>query len=49
MRRVFNLGLGFLVVVPEAETSAALGAAERAGQPAWAVGRVVAGEGVRFR
>jgi phosphoribosylformylglycinamidine cyclo-ligase len=49
MRRVFNLGIGFLVVMPEADTGAALAAAERAGQPAWTVGRIVAGEGVRFR
>jgi phosphoribosylformylglycinamidine cyclo-ligase len=49
MRGVFNLGLGFLLVVPDAEAGAAVAAAERNGQPAWTVGKVVAGEGVRFR
>jgi phosphoribosylformylglycinamidine cyclo-ligase len=42
MRRTFNLGLGMLVVVAEAEVGAAIAAARGAGIDAARVGRVVA-------
>ena len=44
MRRVFNLGLGYLAIVPAEEAVAAVGAVPGAR----AVGAVVAGEGVAF-
>ncbi len=46
MARVFNLGLGMLVVVGAAEADAAVAELETAGQPAYVVGRLVDGEGV---
>jgi phosphoribosylformylglycinamidine cyclo-ligase len=49
LRRVFNLGLGYLAVVPEAEAERAVRAAGDAGRQAWVVGRIVPGEGVRLR
>jgi len=48
MRRVFNGGLGFIAVVPTADTAAALAACQSAGCEAWAVGEVVQGEGVEY-
>lgn len=38
MYRVFNMGIGFCAVVPEAGIDAALAAAERAGMVAWRLG-----------
>jgi phosphoribosylformylglycinamidine cyclo-ligase len=48
MRRVFNLGVGFCVVVPPEEAQAALEALRGAGCEAWRIGEVVEGEGVEF-
>ena len=48
MRRVFNLGVGFCVVVPEAEVERALEALRGAGCEAWRIGEVVEGGGVEF-
>jgi phosphoribosylformylglycinamidine cyclo-ligase len=47
MLRVFNMGLGYLAVVPDAEADAAIAACARAGRAAFRVGSVVRGEGVR--
>jgi len=41
MFRTFNMGLGFLVVVPPADADAVIAAAQAEGSPAWAVGEVV--------
>ncbi len=41
LRRVFNLGVGYAVIVPTAQAETALGAAERAGIEAWRLGEVV--------
>ena len=48
MRRVFNLGVGFCVVVPDGDTDRALGVLRDAGCEAWRIGEVVEGEGVEF-
>ena len=48
MRRIFNLGVGFCVVVPEAEVERALEALRGAGCEAWRIGEVVEGGGVEF-
>jgi phosphoribosylformylglycinamidine cyclo-ligase len=48
LRRVFNVGLGYLVVVPADEAERAVDRARWAGYDAWAVGRIVEGEGVRL-
>ncbi len=49
MRRVFNLGLGFAVVVAETDTDTALRALQAAGERAWIAGRLVEGQGVTLR
>ena len=49
MRRVFNGGLGYVVVVPAAQAKAALTACADAGCDAWQVGEVVAGDGLRYQ
>jgi phosphoribosylformylglycinamidine cyclo-ligase len=43
MLRVFNCGVGFLVVVPAADVPAALDAARSGGREAWHVGHVASG------
>ncbi|MDP8950233.1 MAG: phosphoribosylformylglycinamidine cyclo-ligase [Actinomycetota bacterium] len=48
MRRVFNLGVGFCVVVPEGEVDLALQALHDAGCRSWRIGEVVEGGGVEF-
>jgi phosphoribosylformylglycinamidine cyclo-ligase len=46
MARVFNLGLGMVVVVPSSQATAAIGVLAAAGQPGAAVvGEVVEGAG----
>jgi len=45
MEHVFNLGLGMLVVVPDADVLRALDVARAAGHDAWIVGDIVAGKG----
>lgn len=49
MRRVFNLGVGMVAVVPAGSAAAALDSLERSGHRATVIGEVVAGSGrVRF-
>jgi phosphoribosylformylglycinamidine cyclo-ligase len=48
MFRVFNMGVGMLVVVGDAEADAVLRALRAGGEAAWEAGRVVEGEGVRL-
>ncbi len=48
LRRVVNCGLGMLVVVPAADVAAATAAVEALGTPAWQVGEIEDGAGVRF-
>lgn len=48
MRRVFNLGVGFCVVVSEGEADRALEVLRGAGCEAWRIGTVVEEEGVEF-
>ena len=48
MRRVFNLGVGFCVVVRAGEAEGALSAVRRAGCEAWRIGEVVGEKDVRF-
>ena len=45
MSKVFNMGLGMIVVVPQAEVFKALDVARAAGHRAVEVGRIVAGDG----
>jgi phosphoribosylaminoimidazole (AIR) synthetase len=49
MRRVFNLGLGYAVVVAEESTELALRTLEQAGERAWVAGHLVEGDGVTLR
>jgi phosphoribosylformylglycinamidine cyclo-ligase len=46
MIRVFNLGLGMLIVVPDGEVSRALASLAAAGHDAYEVGRIIDGAGV---
>ncbi|HXF96566.1 MAG TPA: phosphoribosylformylglycinamidine cyclo-ligase [Gemmatimonadales bacterium] len=49
MRRVFNLGIGLIAVLPAAEVAPVASAARRAGVETWVIGEIRAGEtGVRF-
>ena len=48
MRKVFNLGLGYLVVVPAAEADEAVRVARAAGHTAYRVGEIVRGDGVEL-
>ena len=48
MRRVFNLGVGFCVVVSAADVDRALGILREMKCEAWRIGEVVGEEGVRF-
>ncbi len=45
---VFNMGIGFVVAVPEADAEKVMAAAETNGEKAYRIGRVVKGEGVLF-
>ena len=49
MRRVFNLGVGYIAVVEQASVGAALTALERGGCPGWPAGEVTAVPGVELR
>lgn len=44
MLRTFNMGIGFLIVVPETDADKAVQTVEMAGQKAMVVGHIVAGE-----
>jgi phosphoribosylformylglycinamidine cyclo-ligase len=48
MRRVFNLGIGFCIVVPEGEAHRALRTLHETGCRSWRIGEVVEGGGVEF-
>ncbi|MCZ2260178.1 phosphoribosylformylglycinamidine cyclo-ligase [Sporosarcina sp. G11-34] len=45
---VFNMGVGFVIALPEAQANAAIKIAEEHGEKAFKIGRVTAGEGVQF-
>ena len=49
MRRVFNLGLGYAVVVADESTELALQTLKQAGERGWVAGRLVEGDGVILR
>ena len=49
MRKVFNLGIGMIAVVPREEVDAVVRAAASGGVPAWVIGEIRAGTtGVQF-
>ena len=48
MRRVFNLGVGYCVVVPEDQAERGIEVLHGFGCAAWRIGEVVQGEGVEF-
>jgi phosphoribosylformylglycinamidine cyclo-ligase len=48
MRRVFNLGIGFVMVTSPPSTNAILRTLKRAGERAWLAGKVVKGADVTF-
>jgi phosphoribosylaminoimidazole (AIR) synthetase len=48
MDRVFNLGIGMVLVVGTAGVDGVLSALAEAGQPGAVIGEVSAGSGVRF-
>jgi phosphoribosylformylglycinamidine cyclo-ligase len=48
LRRVFNVGIGFVAVVPPEDADRAIEALADAGTDAWAIGVVEPGRGVRF-
>lgn len=45
---VFNMGVGFVIALPEAQAARAIEIAEKNGEKAYQIGRVVAGEEVTF-
>lgn len=45
---VFNMGVGFVIALPEAEAARAIEIAEAHGEKAYTIGRVIQGEGVAF-
>lgn len=45
---VFNMGIGFVLAVPAAQAEKVIALVEKHGEKAYTIGRVVAGEGVRF-
>ena len=48
MLRTFNMGAGFLFVVPEGHGQKALETVDMLSEKAWKIGHVVSGEGVRY-
>jgi phosphoribosylformylglycinamidine cyclo-ligase len=48
LRRVFNVGIGFVAVVPPEDAGRAIEALADVGTEAWAIGVVEPGRGVRF-
>jgi phosphoribosylformylglycinamidine cyclo-ligase len=46
--RALNMGVGFLFIVSQADSAAALKALHGAGEQPWIIGRMVAGSGVTF-
>jgi len=49
MDRVFNMGIGMIVITPAAHVRSVTEAADRAGIRSWTIGRVVEGKGVSYR
>jgi phosphoribosylformylglycinamidine cyclo-ligase len=49
LRRVFNCGVGLVVVVPDGDAEQAIGTVRSIGRAAWRIGRVVPGAGVAYR
>jgi phosphoribosylformylglycinamidine cyclo-ligase len=49
MDRVFNMGVGMIVVVAPDEADSVIGAAEDLGVEAWVIGSIAGGQGVRYR
>ena len=49
MDRTFNCGVGFVLVVPAAQTDAAIAQLQATGETAWRLGEVVAGDGGAVR
>ncbi|HZG72204.1 MAG TPA: phosphoribosylformylglycinamidine cyclo-ligase [Chondromyces sp.] len=48
MYNIFNMGIGLVLIVPQEEKGNVLNLLNQAGEKAFAIGRVVDGEGVRF-
>jgi phosphoribosylformylglycinamidine cyclo-ligase len=48
LRRVFNLGIGYVAIVPAASEELAVHTLNEAGETAWRAGEVVAGAGVQL-
>ncbi|MCR3922244.1 MAG: phosphoribosylformylglycinamidine cyclo-ligase [Firmicutes bacterium] len=48
MFRTFNMGIGFVLIVPQQEAAQALSVLQEAGEAPLCLGEVVSGEGVRF-
>jgi len=46
---VFNMGIGFVLSVPESEADRVVAIAESSGEKAYKIGRVIKGEGVVFK
>jgi phosphoribosylaminoimidazole (AIR) synthetase len=49
MDRVFNMGIGMIVVVDEADAASIAESAAGQEMEAWRIGTIVEGEGVRYR
>ena len=49
MHHTFNMGIGFVLVVPEKEALRALKALAKAGLQAWAIGKITKGSGVTIQ
>ena len=47
MYRTFNMGVGFCVVIPEAEAGSVLETFGRHAIPSWVIGRITGRQGVR--
>ena len=45
MMKTFNMGVGFVLIVPARDASRMLSGLRRLRQPAWVVGEVIPGEG----
>jgi len=46
---VFNMGIGFVIALPEEQAKQAIQVAVENGENAYVIGRVVDGEGVHFK
>lgn len=48
MFRTFNMGIGYMLIVPPGEEDGILEVVSRCGQQGWSLGEVVSGEGIEF-